>query len=324
MTTFKYIEQVKNKRGVVVFSDPAGAKACLAIVKELNKENVLVISDRDYSFYNEFDLDVVSFFANSIYQSFELFNPEFVLTGTSFPEKIELDFIREANKRKIKTFSFVDHWVNIRKRFFSEREHVFPSQIWLIDDEAKEKALQDGIPEEKIKITGNPYYSYLKNWKPNISKENLYKELGLELSVNYILYAPEPLSTFSLEEKYGFDELSGLIHLEESLKKSNLTNVVILIKGHPNQKDRIFLNYIRENKTNTKYIKEHNINDLLYYSKIVAGYFSNSLVEANIMGKNVIRVLIDLKDSLLDPISNKGIGKVITTTNQLNSYIKEL
>ena len=71
------------------------------------------------------------------------------------------------------------------------------------------------------------------------------------------------------------------------------------------------------------YVKDQNINNLIYYSKIVVGFFSNSLIEANIMGKDVLRLHIDLKDVSLDPILGKNIGNIIVRPGELDKYIKD-
>ena len=251
MITSNYIELLKNKRGIIVFSDPAGAKACLAIAKELNEDDIILISDRTYEFYNEFGCNVVSSVNNNVDNVFDYVNPEFLLTGTSVPEKIELNYIRKALKDNVKTYSFIDHWTNFKERFSSGGECIYPSELWLIDNESKDIALREGIPENKVRIIGNPYYAYLSNWEPKVSKKKLYDDLGLDIIDNYILYAPEPLSVFSLDKKYGFDELSGLKHIVNRVKENNLTNINILIKGHPNQNDEVFIDYIH--KTGGKY-----------------------------------------------------------------------
>ncbi|MFY0631395.1 MAG: CDP-glycerol glycerophosphotransferase family protein [Flavobacteriaceae bacterium] len=324
MKTFNSLNKLYGKKGIITFSDPAGAKACLSLGASLNKEDIIIVSDREYHFYEDFDTVTVINFEKNINEYFDLVNPDFVFTGTSWPEKIELSFIKEAKRRGVKTYSFIDHWINIKQRFKKDDTYLYPSEIWLIDEEAREKAVLEGIPAELLRVTGNPYYAYLKEWKPKVSQSILNDKLGLASNQKYMLYVPEPLSTFNLQEKYGFDELSGLKHLEKALDDINEENIIILVKGHPNQNDKIFTNYINQTKSNTIYIKNYSINDLICHSEFVVGYFSNSLIEASIIGKDVVRILIDLKDSSLDPILNKGIGEIITTNGQLNNFIKEL
>ena len=318
--------KIKGQRGIFVFSDPAGAKACLALVKSLKNKEILIISDRKYSFYSEFNLEVNLSAQKNIREWIDFFRPDFVFTGTSLPNKIELEFLKEAKNKKIKTYSFVDHWTNMSDRFKYFEEYIYPDELWLIDNYAKEKAISDGIDEDIIVVSGNPYYDYLKEWKPNMSKEGLYNKIGLRKNEKYILYAPEPISTFNLQEKYGFDELSGLIHLNKSLKELKLDNIKIIIKAHPNQHDKIFLDYISDvnNNNNNIYLKDFDINHLIYYSECVVGYFSNSLIEANVMIKKVLRVVIDLKKENLDVLNYKNIGKKTDSLLELSNELKEI
>ena len=55
------MNELKGK-GLFVFSDPAGAKAVLALVYLLKRDNIItdfkVISDRKYSFFEDFEIEV--------------------------------------------------------------------------------------------------------------------------------------------------------------------------------------------------------------------------------------------------------------------------
>ncbi len=321
--------KIKGQRGFFVFSDPAGAKACLALVKSFQNKEILIISDRKYSFYSEFNLEVYLSTEKSTTEWFDFFKPDFVFTGTSmpqnsvieFPKKIELEFLRESKSRKIKTYSFVDHWTNMSERFKYIEEYIYPDELWVIDNYAKEKAIEFGIDENIIVVSDNPYYNYLKEWKSNISKDDLFDKIGLRKNEKFILYAPEPISTFNLQEKYGYDELSGLIHLNKSLRELKLGNIKIIVKAHPNQEHKVFTSYISKQKNNI-YLKDFNINDLIYYSECVVGYFSNSLIEASVMNKKILRLLIELKDKDFDVLKDKNIGKKIYSLLDLSNELK--
>ena len=84
--------KIKGQRGIFVFSDPAGAKACLALVKSLKNKEVLIISDRKYSFYSEFNLEVYLSTEKSTTEWFDFFKPDFVFTGTSMPQNSVIEF----------------------------------------------------------------------------------------------------------------------------------------------------------------------------------------------------------------------------------------
>ena len=65
------------------------------------------------------------------------------------------------------------------------------------------------------------------------------------------------------------------------------------------------------------------INYLIYYAECVVGYFSNSLIEASIMNKKIIRVLIDLKNHKFDTLKNMKVGIAVYDVEQLISIIKD-
>lgn len=315
--------KIKGNRGIFAFSDPAGAKACLALVKSIKNIETLIISDRKYSFYSEFNLEVNSCEQISIKEWFNIFKPDFVFTGTSMPNKFELKFLKEAKKKGIKTYSFVDHWTNMSERFKYFNEYIYPNELWVIDEYAKEIAINEGVKENIIAVKGNPYYDYLKGWQPNTSRRDMLNVIGLKKNENYILYAPEPISAYNLETKYGFDELYGLTYLNKILKNIKAENFKIIIKAHPNQNHKIFEDYILEHKNNI-YLKEFDLNNLIYYADCVIGFFSNSLIEANVMGKKILRLLIELREKNIDILENKNIGKRIFLEKELSEELKKI
>ena len=314
------IPKIENKRGLFIFGDPAGAKACLSIGYKLNSDLNLILSNRVYPFYENFNITVENSAKRTIEEWFDYHNPDYLFTGTSIPNKNELLFIKEAQLRNIKTYSFVDHWINIKERFKLNDDYVYPSEICLIDTKAKEIAISEGIPAEIIQVTDNPYYHYLKNWHPPCSKIEMLAQLKLKSETEYILYAPEPFTTFDLQKKYGFDEVSGLLHIINALNELKNSNLHIVVKAHPNQNHEIFDTIIQN--TNVSYVTDFDLNLLLYYSKCVFGFFSNSLIEASLMNCTIYRILIDLKNPALDPLRELRIGKKIKNKRELLTVLK--
>ncbi len=105
-------------RGLFVFSDPGGAKPILSYAllnSELNE--MLLLSDRKYSFFQDFPLTIIAYRNESIRDIIENFRPDFVFTGTSYTSQIEIKFIKTAKEVGINTFSFVDHYTSFLERF---------------------------------------------------------------------------------------------------------------------------------------------------------------------------------------------------------------
>lgn len=304
--------------GLFVFSDPGAAKAVLAQAFKLKfvLEKSIIISDRIYSFFDSFGLEV-TFSIKKPEDVVLNIKPDFIFTGTSYTSKIELEYLKLAKKNSIKSYSFVDHWTSIKERFLLTNEYVFPDSILLIDESAKNIALESGIENSLLVVFGNPYYDYLKNWKPDITKCELFNKLNIPYNDNKtIVYAPDPLSNVNGRETYGFDEIEITNQINCILLELNLP-INFILKMHPNQN-------IKKNKDviSCKMIIADAFIDsnlLIYYADVVMGFFSNFLIEADIMNKNIVRILSE--NNINDPLAKKNIGQIVYI-DQLKTYLE--
>jgi len=300
--------------GLFVFSDPGAAKAVLSQAMGLKEKlkSIFIISDRNYSFYEDFGLDVIV--TNEPAEIMvDKINPDFIFTGTSYTSKIELEYLIIAKRKKIYSYAFIDHWTSIKERFLYSDYYIFPNRVLLIDERAKELALNIGIEATTVQVYGNPYYQYLKNWKPKNTIEELYNQLGFKNNNKLIVYAPEPLSNLGDKNIYGFDELEMTKEINEILNDSSL-NINFVLKMHPNQKTEKLINFIGDRIL----VADSNINSnlLIYYSDLVLGFFSNFLIEAEIMNKKVYRIFKD--KSNYDPLMEQNVGEKILLSQLKN------
>jgi hypothetical protein len=309
--------------GLFVFSDPGAAKAVLAqaiCVKE-NLSTIFIISDRQYNFYKDFDLDVI-IADESPDVMIDKIKPDFIFTGTSYTSKIELEYLQIAKHKGIFTMAFVDHWSSIKERFEYGDLHIYPNEIFVIDEEAKIIALSDGIPHDILKIYNNPYYQFIKDWKPNISKESLFQELGI-INHNHklLVFAPEPLSNINGIERFGFDECVIMDRINQILE-SNQYDFSFVLKTHPNQDVKRIESVIGKKII----IVDDEIDSklLMYYGDLILGFFSNFLIEASHMEKKILR--LDFHSMKEDPLANSNIGtkvneqEFITELNKLHDF----
>ncbi len=153
---------IKKKNVLGVFSDTAGAKAVLSYLSlfKASAKKIQTNTNKYDIFYEEFDLDIIQIFNHKSIKIPESIN--FLVTGTSVPASIELEYIRQAKLKKIFSITFVDHWTELKSRFQLKGESIFPDKIVVIDKKAKKIAINEGIPESLITIMSNPYYQFLK------------------------------------------------------------------------------------------------------------------------------------------------------------------
>jgi hypothetical protein len=316
------LPELKGK-GLFVFSDPGGAKPLLSLISKIKNDLIdfRIICDRHYPFFKDFNLNV-QMMQGQVEDIFEEFKPDFVLTGTSYTSKIELRFIQQSIELGIKSLAFVDHWTLIRKRFDYDGNEIFPDKILLIDDRAKQIAIEQGIESSKILITGNPYHEWLKLWRPSITKEEFLNQAGIAKGNHKLLiYAPDPLSNNDGVDKFGFDEILASQQIVQLFKDHNtqLKDWIVLVKAHPNQ-NREKLNIILSESPSFILLKEDiDTNSTIYFADKIIGFFSSFLIEASIMGKGLIRFIpLSAKN---DPLASMNIGQLVNENTLLYSIM---
>lgn len=298
-------------KGVYVFSDPGGAKPILAYIFLRNiSTNSVVISDREYDFFKNYSgINVIKYNNEKIEDLLSLYSPSFVFTGTSYTSKIELQFLEVAKKMKIKTFSFIDHYSNHLERFSYNNRFILPDYICFPTDEIAKISENNFLDKQKL-IFPNFHHLFLESWNPIFKKADFLSKLGIGKGKKILLFAPDPLSNVGGVEKFGIDEVTTCNLLIKNLELLNLKSIVFVIKLHPNQNIEYFNNnYYKSSKLRIVFANRLETNDLIYYSDLVIGIFSNLLVESVIMKKNVIRCLIGFKG--LDPFLNDSVGECI-------------
>lgn len=158
-----------------------------------------------------------------------------LITGTSYPPRLELDLIEAASEIGMPSISFVEHWTNLAARFERKGQRIMPDVVCVVDRRAHDLAAAEGISEERLLISGNPYHRYLQSWQPSLTRKDVLRLLGLDSYRAYLLYVSEPLSRFGLRSKYGFDEVDGLSLLLRAMEMLDQHEICLVVKGHPNQ-----------------------------------------------------------------------------------------
>lgn len=308
--------------GVFVFSDPAGAKACLALNEILNIEKVTgtrkLYSNKEYTFYNQFECGVKIISIEKIKSIAEEF--DWIFTGTSHPESsnsFELLMLKSMIAKN--SYSFIDHWTNFKLRFTLNDKLILPAIIFVVDEKAKELAIEDGLPEKKMYIFKNPYLIYLKKYKQsNISRDDFCKMLDISVTKTIILYAPDPLSLRTNHKK---DEVTVLEELINICNKK----FTLLIKLHPLQ-PLVKIYKIINNNPVLRLIDDKFFlpQDVFKNADCIIGFYSNYLLEASIINKNIIRYLLNSNQTDFLAESLSGNSVVVSNENELKLAINKI
>jgi len=312
-------------KGLLAFSDPAGAKACLALNEILCKESISgerkLVSNKEYPFYSQFKSDIeiidngdVPDFTKKLTGKID-----WIFTGTSHPDSsgcFELRFLENAD---VRSHAFIDHWTNFHLRFELGSKMIFPDTIFVIDESAKQSAVADGLPEERIELLENPYLMYLRQYgASNLTREEFCKKLNIESKKKIILYAPDPVS---LRKEGGQNETDIL---KELMDKEITNNFTVVLKLHPLQPLGEILTLIEQNDlkiiTDDKFMPS----DVFANADIIVGFYSNYLLEAATVNKNIIRYQLEGNDRLMPAPAGKMPGRSVADKRSLLTELNNI
>jgi len=310
------IAPVLPGKGIFVFSDPGGARGILSYIHLAKVNSPVIMSDRAYAFFQDYQLDVQSYQSGDEIRMISGLQPDFIFTGTSYTSDIEKCFLHAAKNAGIKTVSFIDHYTSFETRFRFNGEMLSPDIICVLDDEARKTADQL-FTQSEILITGNYYHQYLSQWHSPVQREELLRQLNIESHKKLIVLAPDPLTNVGGIDKWGTDELVFCQEVYEMLGKTN--EYVFLLKQHPNQNQEILKDFINSTNGAVRVADHIHPNVLLYNADLVAGIFSSILAEAEILGTPVIRYLGGLTQP--DPLQHRSLGNVIKNKFELPAIV---
>jgi hypothetical protein len=263
------------KKVLFVSQDPGSGNALYLVIKELLKKNnieVVVFATRHSK--NIFKDQMIEF-KDMDDKPFELdFKPDLIITGASAGNCIEKEAILWGKAHKVKTISILDFWANYKYRYDDIIHHIdfkfMPDYIFVMDDIAKQRMLKEGFPEDKLIITGNPYF-------------DTFKAKALP-SKNSILYISQPTR---INNKY----VTDLVYLGNiiSILKNLDSDLKITLRAHPKEDKHVFEKFLQtKNYSNVIFDDNMDIKKSVESNSIIIGKHSMVLFEAVFSNRVVI------------------------------------
>ncbi len=166
--------------------------------------------------------------------------PGLVILGTSLKAWTERNFCRAADSKGIPAVSFVDFWSNHGRRFSTPGTMdlaYLPSRVAVLDETSATACAADGIPRERLLITGNPYWDHLCSLKQG-QRERIRKAvrtaLGLEAEDLAVLIISSNLRNLEFDLGYTDRDLFEAIFPMLDWQ-AGPGRVCFLIKPHPEE-----------------------------------------------------------------------------------------
>lgn len=346
---------------ILLFSrDPGGANTVAPLYKKLmdkGYEVMLYGKDIALSKYNQYELtgmdinDKLECISQEEIHKFLLKeSPDFLITGTSADDFTEKYLWKSAEKLNIKSFAILDQWVNYGVRFsqFSVNEleeynrnkkHPYlPYRILVMNEYAKQQIINEGINEEKIIVSGQPYFDYLIEKQENTDKckiTDLKKALCKNEDTVLVTYVSEPISkTYNendeSEHYWGYTErtiFKQFFNIINTIAEAYKINIKLIIRLHPKEDDNNYddiIDYIDSKYISILTDKKIDGFNLMCASDLICGMSSMFLIEAAIIRKPIVSMQMGLKRENSFILHKKGILKSILYEKDLEKKLKKI
>jgi len=262
--------------------------------------------------------------SDSMHAVLEEEKPDLVLTGPDCqdadnPHVIAQSTTLAAGERGIPTLCVNDFWTN-RVRYFSDmndpdgRFTFLPDKLTTIDAYARRILLDDGFPEERIVVTGNPHFDSLIEEKERFTvqdRRSVRKDLGLPLDAYVIMFASQPIE-FHFGDSLGYTEKTALIECLDAVGNlQSSSRIAVLVKLHPAEKWEPQASIARNFFCPTAIDKDYPIRRAILASDIIVSPYSTALVESTYMDKPSVSLQPGLADTGKDFLVTNYFGVTV-------------
>ena len=245
---------------------------------------------------------------SQLFNLFKNIKPDLIITGTTRYQSPDRQLILYGKRNSITTVSILDEWFNYRLRFLDEGtgELIFlPDAIALQDEQAREESVAEGIPEEICHITGSPALAELTKEAdlmihkgPDIPK--IIEKFNDEIIVIFLSethaedYGTIPDSSGPLGPYLGYTEITVRQSILRVLSRIN-RKFVFIEKLHPSAKKENSVEYVPDNVRYLVADRSDQLWPLVWHGDLIIGMRSMGLLEAHILGCEVISFQPGLK-----------------------------
>ncbi|WP_261303486.1 hypothetical protein [Paenibacillus andongensis] len=204
----------------------------------------------------------------------ELANNEFcgLVTGTSWGSSLEQTVIQLFEYKGVPTLTVLDYWSNYMERLeIQDKAHIFPTYYIVMDEIAREEAVDHGVPESIIRVLGHPGMDTIIQRSQSQIKSGRHLISDTTMKV---LFLSQPLSVLYGNE-LGFTEKDAI---EDCLSFfTNNHHYTFDIKLHP--KDQEYLKVLYKER-----LVEGQLLDLLPNYHLIIGMSTMGLLHSYLMG----------------------------------------
>ncbi|MEO8449706.1 MAG: hypothetical protein ABI647_07955 [Gemmatimonadota bacterium] len=232
--------------------------------------------------------------------------PDLLLVGTSWGRaRIEPAFVTAARSVGCPTLTVLDYWSNYRARFADETGALsnLTDTIAVMDEQAREEAIADGLPADRLVVTGAPHYEHLLTITDRIRGERIRDRYKIGANDRLVLFVSQPLealygSALGYTEHDVLDLVSAAV---PSLMPPAGGRTVFAVRRHPREEPTDYSHTIIDASGGDSL-------DWILAADLVVGMNSAVLLQAALIGRPTVSVQPGRQDNDLLPSNRMGLS----------------
>jgi hypothetical protein len=223
--------------------------------------------------------------------------PDLVLaTGTIRYVSAEVDVLKSARRLGIPTGIFVTSWDNLTNKGSLK---FTPDRVFVWNDvQARDAVELHGIPADRVRATGAHVFDEWFERRASRSRDEFLAELGLEPEKPYVVYL---CSSRNIVRPSEVEFVESWIRALRSSEDERLRRIGVVVRPHPNADEQWrgvdlgFQNAVvwpRQGIHPVAAQARADFVDTLAYSAAVVGINTTAMIEAAVLGKSVLTILV--------------------------------
>lgn len=241
----------------------------------------------------------------------------------------------------VTTYAHVSKLFLLNKNFLKYSWYVFKDPIyhnWYQRNEVKateafcfgKRDLEyfskvEGYTRKEVTAIGKPEFYNLIKQKKAWDENNAFEEIDLDIRNKYSIPLKTPIALLVSQyflESHGFKDFtldSKLKHIEELYECVSGAGYIFIDKLHPKEDQDILRKHFAKYK-GIYFLKDCDLNKIIYVSDIILGYSSTALINAVILNKHPL--IIDWIPKYFFDLSYYRVGTKVSSIDNLKDKIK--
>ena len=321
---------------LIVSGDIGGAKAVGAVLSMLSDytKDFYVVRHREFNISNNdwktIDIEIIN--ENTWSLVFDTLDIKILLWSTSVSDIFPLRLARKAKELGVYVICLLDNWMNYKFRLEIDGEKpLIPDCYMVMDQLAYDEAIRDGIPENILKITGNPALASINSeYRKYCNSYRCIKSEELSIgSKKLVVFISEPAemdqgSDNTFPNFRGYTEKTVLKHFCENMQ-SYADEIYIGIISHPREnKEELLKSWdCYRGKLEGGCINVKNGREAVFLADGVSGMTSILLYESWLLNKPTLSLQPNIQnDSLRALEKRKGIVCLVDNSQWHEKILK--